>query len=70
MSFLTAIQQRTARKDGLALDDIVLQTTVTNTTDSKLIVEPAEEGAYIHGFYLEGANWECGRGSEQGYLCE
>jgi dynein heavy chain len=70
MSFLTAIMQITARTDGLALDDMMLKTDVTNTRDPKEIVETASKGAYVHGFFLEGAGWELGRGTEQGYLTD
>jgi len=70
MSFLTAIMQVTARQKGLALDDMTLKTVVTNTKDPKEIPEVATDGAYVHGFFLEGAGWEMGRGAEQGYLTD
>ena len=70
MSFLTAIMQATAREKGLPLDDMCLRTDVLNTTDVEEIQGPAETGAYVHGFFLEGAKWEYGRGGEQGYLTE
>jgi len=62
--------QVTARTKGLALDDMTLKSDVTNTKDPKEIAELPEEGAFIHGFFLEGAGWEMGRGSEQGYLTD
>jgi len=64
MSFLTAIKQSTARSKGLPLDGMDLKTTVTNERDPGSITEAAEEGAYIHGFTLQGAAWENGRGGE------
>lgn len=47
-----------------------LVTEVTNTKDKAEYTEFAETGAYINGFFLEGAGWENGRGGEQGYLTE
>jgi dynein heavy chain, axonemal len=70
MSYLTAIMQTTARAGGLPLDDMVLQTDVLNTKNAGDFPEFATDGAYINGFFLEGAGWECGRGGEQGYLTE
>ena len=64
MSYLTSIMQVTARRDNLALDDMTLKTTVTNERDPANITEAAENGAFIHGFFLQGASWELGRGSE------
>lgn len=52
MSYLTSIMQVTARRDSLALDDMTLKTTVTNVMNYAEITEPAENGAYIHGFFL------------------
>lgn len=70
MSFLTAIMQVTARENGLPLDDMCLKTDVLNVKDKTELVANAENGAYVHGFFLEGAGWEQGRGDEQGYLTQ
>lgn len=43
---------------------MVLRTRVTNIVDSKDVAEIAEDGAFMHGIFLEGARWECGRGEE------
>jgi len=70
MSYLTAIKQVTARASGLPLDEMMLQTDVLNTRNIDEFPEFAATGAYINGFFLEGAGWEMGRGEEQGYLAE
>jgi len=62
MSFLTSIKQVTARRDNLALDDMVLKTDIVNFRDPADIPEAAANGAFIHGFFLQGAAWELGRG--------
>ena len=41
-----------------------LKTDVTNIRDVSEIPGPPEQGAYINGFYLEGASWEMGRGGD------
>lgn len=70
MSFLTAIMQATSRNSGLPLDGMVLKTTVTNERDPAAVAEAPAAGAYVHGFTLQGASWENGRGEEQGCLGE
>lgn len=60
----------TARAAGLPLDDMCLVTEVTNSKEKADYPEFADNGAYIYGFFLEGAGWELGRGGEQGYLTE
>lgn len=60
MSYLTAIMQYTARAQGLPLDGITIQTNVTSMKGGEDVVNPAENGAYIHGLFLEGAAWEIG----------
>jgi len=70
MSFLTAIMQATARRDGLALDNMTLKTEITNERDPTNIAEAASNGSFTHGFYLQGAAWELGRGGEQGQLAD
>jgi len=52
MSYLTAIMQVTARTEGLALDNMILKTTVLNIEKSKDCAERPEKGALIHGFFL------------------
>lgn len=52
MSYLTAIKQFTARKKGLALDDMGFQTAVSNWFTKEEVPDAAEEGAYIHGFTI------------------
>jgi len=37
---------------------------VLNVKDKTELTENAPVGAYIHGFFLEGAGWEQGRGEE------
>lgn len=49
---------------------MTLKTDVLNIRDHRDIQDNAEEGAYVHGFFLEGAAWELGRGNEQGYLTD
>jgi len=70
MSYLTAIMQVTARKAQLPLDDMVLSTEVTNSRDKTEFPEAPESGAYVNGYFLEGAAWESGRGGEEGYLTD
>jgi dynein heavy chain len=70
MSYLTAIKQVTARSGGLPLDEMELKTDILNTRNVADLPTFAESGAYINGFFLEGAAWEMGRGGEQGYLQE
>lgn len=70
MSYLTAIMQVTARAENLPLDDICLKTDVKNTFANEDFPVFATQGAYVNGFFLEGAGWEMGRGDEQGYLVD
>lgn len=62
MSFLTSVMQITARAKGLPLDNMTLQTNVTNLTDVEEVQNYPENGAYVHGLFLEGAAWDMGRG--------
>jgi len=70
MSFLTAIMQTTSRAKGLPLDDMELQTTLTSYDDPKDLTHYAENGFYVHGFFLEGAAWEKGGQGNEGYLTQ
>ena len=71
MSFLTSVMQTTARAKNLPLDNMTLHTTITNFNDPNEIQAYPENGAYVHGYFLEGAGWEPGRTpAEEGYLTD
>ena len=70
MSFLTAVMQVTARENNLPLDSMCLKTDVTNFMTPEELAGPAPVGQFMHGFFLEGAAWEMGRGNDQGNLTE
>ena len=56
-SFLTAVQQTTARKMDWPLDKTVVQTEVTKKQPEE-VSAVSREGAYITGLALEGARWD------------
>ncbi|XP_064351341.1 dynein axonemal heavy chain 9 [Camelus dromedarius] len=60
-SFLTAIMQSTARKNGWPLDQVALQCDVTKRNREELR-SPPREGAYVHGLFMEGARWDAQAG--------
>jgi len=56
-SYLTAAQQVTARKTGLALDKMTIETHITTMMDPSEVKDYAVDGTYIHGLFIEGARW-------------
>ena len=56
-SFLTAVMQTTARKNGWPLDKTVIATDVTRFSPEQ-VDGPPKDGVYIHGLFLEGARWD------------
>ena len=56
-SYLTAAQQVTARETGLPLDQMTIETHVTDMMDPSEVKEAAESGTYVHGLFIEGARW-------------
>uniref|UniRef100_A0A8C3LGS3 Dynein axonemal heavy chain 9 n=1 Tax=Chrysolophus pictus TaxID=9089 RepID=A0A8C3LGS3_CHRPC len=60
-SFLTAIMQSTARKNKWPLDKMTLQCDVTKKNREDF-ASPPREGAYVHGFFMEGARWDAQTG--------
>lgn len=56
-SYLTAAQQVTARKTGLALDKMTIETHVTTMWNVSEVKDYAVDGTYIHGLFIEGARW-------------
>jgi len=61
MAFLTAVMQVTAREHSWPLDEVVIQTDVTSFQQEHVDSQP-EEGAYIHGLFVEGARWDTSDG--------
>ncbi|KAL8453322.1 hypothetical protein Emag_001932 [Eimeria magna] len=69
-----------ARKEALPLDEMCLRWTVTNvrtgqgaglqgaTPQSNQPILPPARGVLIHGFFLQGAAWEDGKGDTEGNL--
>ena len=57
MAFVTAVMQVTARAYTWALDEVETFTDIT-TMDWDLAEGQPEEGAYVHGIYIEGARWD------------
>jgi dynein heavy chain len=56
-SFLTAVQQTTARRQDWPLDKTVVQTEVTKKQPEE-VSATSREGAYVTGLSLEGARWD------------
>jgi len=57
MAFVTAVMQTTARAYQWPLDDVETFTDITKMDWEDATAQP-EEGAYIHGLYIEGARWD------------
>ncbi|XP_031749733.1 dynein heavy chain 11, axonemal [Xenopus tropicalis] len=60
-SFLTAVMQSLARKNEWPLDKMHLTVDVMKKYKEEFS-QPAREGAYIYGLYLEGARWDVQNG--------
>ncbi|CAB1317203.1 unnamed protein product, partial [Coregonus sp. 'balchen'] len=56
-SFLTAVMQSLARKNEWPLDKMNLTVDVTKKFKEEFN-QPAREGAYVYGLYMEGARWD------------
>eukprot|EP00949_MAST-11_sp_MAST-11-sp1_P003677 g3677.t1 len=61
-SFLTAIKQITAQRTGEPLDRLVTQTDMTKKVKVDEIEAPSRDGAYINGFFMDGARWNLSGG--------
>lgn len=59
-SYLTAVMQVTARRTGMPLDQMTTETHVTTFLKPDVVDHTPVDGAYVHGFYIEGARWPTG----------
>lgn len=64
-SFLTGVMQNFARKYRIEIDKLVWEFTVKRESKEEIHDYP-EDGCYIYGLFLEGANWS----ADRGVLCE
>jgi len=66
-AFLTAVKQVTARAKSLPLDKMCIETHVTKMAEKGEAVERGnypDDGAFVHGLFLEGARWLSGEEAE------
>ncbi|KAI9004259.1 dynein heavy chain and region D6 of dynein motor-domain-containing protein [Gaertneriomyces semiglobifer] len=56
--FLTAVLQKTARRNNVAIDVLSWEVSVLQLEDDNHIQLGPKEGVYIKGLYLEGASWD------------
>jgi len=56
-AYLTAVMQVTARATGAPLDKMTTETHITTYYDPAAIEFTPEDGAFVHGIYIEGARW-------------
>lgn len=59
-SYLTAVMQVTARATGMPLDTMTTETYCSTFTKPEQIDYFPEDGAFIHGLFMEGARWPVG----------
>merc|ERR1712093_72145 len=67
MSFLTAVMQVNARTKLLPLDFMVNRCCFSNMYEMSEIQAQPSSGVYAHGFFMEGAGWEEGKGEDGVY---
>ena len=69
-SYLTAVQQVTARKTGISLDKMTIETHVTSMLDKSEVKDHAVNGTFIHGLFIEGAVWSQGDDPDENFDVE
>jgi len=56
-AFLTAVMQVTARRKNMPLDNMTTATHITMLRTANAATDYPEDGAYIHGLFIQGARW-------------
>lgn len=67
MAYVTAVMQTMARLKDWPLDNVCIQTNIMEKGPEAFEKQP-EDGAYIHGLYMEGARWDISKGKLQDSL--
>jgi dynein heavy chain len=67
-SYMTAVMQVTARQTGMPLDQMTTETHITTFLKPESIDYTPADGAFVHGFYMEGARWPVGEEAGDPYM--
>jgi dynein heavy chain len=59
-SYLTAVMQVTARRTGMPLDQMTTETYMSTFLDPATVDYFPQDGAFVHGLFIEGARWPTG----------
>merc|ERR1712000_360942 len=59
-AYLTAVMQVTARRTGAPLDQMTTETHISTFLNPESVDYYPEDGAFVHGLYIEGACWPIG----------
>ena len=59
-SYLTAVMQVTARRTGMPLDQMTTETHITTFMKPEFVDYYPQDGAFVHGLFIEGARWPTG----------
>jgi len=57
-SFVTGTRQNFARKYSIPIDELVYTNEVMTPEAGSNITEPAKDGAYVYGVFLQGCDWD------------
>merc|ERR1719388_579708 len=70
MAFVTSLMQTTARATQQPLDFMRQRSRFLNVHDFNELPGVPADGVYVHGFFMEGAGWEEGKGEDEGYITD
>lgn len=57
-AFLTGAMQNYARKFAIPIDQLTYDFQITDQEASAVMTEPAPDGVYVYGLFVDGARWD------------